>query len=234
MKKLLLFIMFLSVLTLSGCKTLKLERALGALEKENYTVDMNMDMHMTIYGSGVTTQTQKASITSKMEVDQTKSYTVSTSEGKTSYSYVEVEGEKVKVYTSTGSTWKLEDVVDVDDYSNQMLDMIDVDYDTDDCFSRQGDVWVGDVEKFTEILGEAMTELMKDSYGSAVIIENAEVLKYDITLDGNKVSLIDIKMTIKMSMYGVSVIVTMSMPMNFSLIGETEVTVPDGLPELIE
>ena len=39
MKKILLFIMFLSVLTLSGCKTLKLERALGALEKENYTVD---------------------------------------------------------------------------------------------------------------------------------------------------------------------------------------------------
>lgn len=231
MKKLLLFIMFLSVLTLSGCKTLKLERALGALEKENYTVDMNMDMHMTIYGSGVTTQTQKASITSKMEVDQTKSYTVSTSEGKTSYSYVEIEGEKVKVYTSTGSTWKLDDVVDVDDYSNQMLDMIDVDYDTDECFSRKGDVWVGDVEKFTEILEEAMTELMKDSYGSAVIIENAEVLKYDITLDGNKVSLIDVKMTIEMSMYGVNVIVTMSMPMNFSLIGETEVTVPDGLPE---
>lgn len=231
MKKLLLFIMFLSVLTLSGCKTLKLERALGALEKENYTVDMNMDMHMTIYGSGVTTQTQKASITSKMEVDQTKSYTVSTSEGKTSYSYVEIEGEKVKVYTSTGSTWKLDDVVDVDDYSNQMLDMIDVDYDTDECFSKKGDVWVGDVEKFTEILEEAMTELMKDSYGSAVTIKNAEVLKYDITLDGNKVSLIDIKMTIEMSMYGVNVIVTMSMPMNFSLIGETEVTVPDGLPE---
>lgn len=231
MKKLLLFIMFLSVLTLSGCKTLKLERALGALEKENYTVDMNMDMHMTIYGSGVTTQTQKASITSKMEVDQTKSYTVSTSEGKTSYSYVEIEGEKVKVYTSTGSTWKLGDVVDVDDYSNQMLDMIDVDYDTDECFSKKGDVWVGDVEKFTEILEEAMTELMKDSYGSAVTIKNAEVLKYDITLDGNKVSLIDIKMTIEMSMYGVNVIVTMSMPMNFSLIGETEVTVPDGLPE---
>lgn len=234
MKKLLLFIMFLSVLTLSGCKTLKLERALGALEKENYTVDMNMDMHMTIYGSGITTQTQKASITSKMEVDQTKSYTVSTSEGKTSYSYVEIEGEKVKVYTSTGSTWKLEDVVDVDDYSNQMLDMIDVDYDTDECFSRKGDVWIGDVEKFTEILEEAMTELMKDSYGSAVTIKNAEVLKYDITLDGNKVSLIDIKMTIEMSMYGVNVIVTMSMPMNFSLIGETEVTVPDGLPELVK
>ncbi len=234
MKKLLLFIMFLSVLTLSGCKTLKLERALGALEKENYTVDMDMDMQIIIYGTGVTAQTQKASITSKMEVDQTKSYTVSTSEGKTSYSYVEIEGEKVKVYTSTGSRWKLEDVVDVDDYSNQMLDMIDVDYDIDECFSRKGDVWVGDVEKFTEILEEAMTELMKDSYGSAVTIKNAEVLKYDITLDGNKVSLIDIKMTIEMSMYGVNVIVTMSMPMNFSLIGETEVTVPDGLPELIK
>ena len=231
MKKLLLFIMFLSVLTLSGCKTLKLERALGALEKENYTVDMNMDMQIIIYGTGVTAQTQKASITSKMEVDQTKSYTVSTSEGKTSYSYVEIEGEKVKVYTSTGSTWKLDDVVDVDDYSNQMLDMIDVDYDTDECFSRKGDVWVGDVEKFTEILEEAMTKLMKDSYGSAVIIENVEVRKYDITLDGNKVSLIDIKMVIEMSMSGVTVIVTMSMPMNFSLIGKTEVTVPDGLPE---
>lgn len=231
MKKILLFIMFLSVLTLSGCKTLKLERALGALEKENYTVDMDMDMVMTIYGGGVPAQTQKASITSKIETDQTKSYTVSTSEGKTSYSYVEIEGEQVKVYTSTGSTWKLEDVVDVDDYSNQMLDMIDVDYDTDECFSREGDVWVGDVEKLTEILEEAMTELMKDSYGSAVTIKNAEVLKYDITLDGNKVSLIDIKMTIEMSMYGVNVIVTMSMPMNFSLIGETEVTVPDGLPE---
>ena len=231
MKKILLFIMFLSVLTLSGCKTLKLERALGALEKENYTVDMDMDMVMTIYGGGVPAQTQKASITSKIETDQTKSYTVSTSEGKTSYSYVEIEGEQVKVYTSTGSKWKLEDVVDVDDYSNQMLDMIDVDYDTDECFSREGDVWVGDVEKFTEILEESMTKLMKDSYGSAVTIKKAEVLKYDITLDGNTVSLIDIKMTIEMSMYGVNVVVTMSMPMNFSLIGETEVTVPDGLPE---
>ena len=231
MKKILLFIMFLSVLTLSGCKTLKLERALGALEKENYTVDMDMDMVMTIYGGGVPAQTQKASITSKIETDQTKSYTVSTSEGKTSYSYVEIEGEQVKVYTSTGSKWKLEDVVDVDDYSNQMLDMIDVDYDTDECFSREGDIWVGDVEKFTEILEESMTKLMKDSYGSAVTIKKAEVLKYDITLDGNKVSLIDIKMTIEMSMYGVNVVVTMSMPMNFSLIGETEVTVPDGLPE---
>ena len=106
MKKILLFIMFLSVLTLSGCKTLKLERALGALEKENYTVDMDMDMVMTIYGGGVPAQTQKASITSKIETDQTKSYTVSTSEGKTSYSYVEIEGEQVKVYTITGSTWK--------------------------------------------------------------------------------------------------------------------------------
>ena len=231
MKKILLFIMFLSVLTLSGCKTLKLERALGALEKENYTIDMDMDMVMTIYGGGVPAQTQKASITSKMEVDQTKSYTVSTTEGKTSYSYVEIEGEQVKVYTSTGSKWKLEDVVDVDDYSNQMLDMIDVDYDTDECFSRKGDVWVGDVEKFTEILEEAMTKLMKDSYGSGVTIKKAEVLKYDITLDENKVSLIDIKMTIEMSISGVNVIVTMSMPMNFSLIGETEVTVPDGLPE---
>lgn len=234
MKKLLLFIMFLSALTLSGCKTLKLERALGALEKENYTVDMDMNVVVTIYGGGVPAQTQKASSTSKIETDQTKSYTVSTSEGKTSYSYVEIEGEQVKVYTSTGSKWKLEDVVDVDDYSNQMLDMIDVDYATDECFSRKGDVWVGDVEKLTEILEEAMTELMKDSYGSGVTIKKAEVLKYDITLDGNKVSLIDIKMTIEMSMSGVNVIVTMSMPMNFSLIGETEVTVPDGLPELIE
>lgn len=231
MKKILLFIMFLSVLTLSGCKTLKLERALVALEKENYTVDMNMNMVVTIYGGGVPAQTQKASITSKIEADQTKSYTVSTSEGKTSYSYVEIEGEQVKVYTSTGSKWKLADVVDLDDYSNQMLDMIDVDYDTDECFSRKGDVWVGDVEKLTEILEEAMIELMKDSYGSGVTIKNAEILKYDITLDGNKVSLIDIKMTIEMSMSGVNVIVTMSMPMNFSLIGETEVTVPDGLPE---
>lgn len=231
MKKILLFIMFLSVLTLSGCKTLKLERALGALEKENYTVDMDMNVVVTIYGGGVPAQTQKASSTSKMEADQTKSYTVSTSEGKTSYSYVEMEGEQVKVYTSTGSKWKLEDVVDVDDYSNQMLDMIDVDYATDECFSRKGDVWVGDVEKLTEILEEAMTELMKDSYGSGVTIKNAKVLKYDITLDGNKVSLIDIKMTIEMSISGINVIVTMSMPMNFSLIGETEVTVPDGLPE---
>ena len=72
---------------------------------------------------------------------------------------------------------------------------------------------------------------MKDSYGSGVTIKNAEILEYDITLDGNKVSLIDIKMTIEMSISGINVIVTMSMPMNFSLIGETEVTVPDGLPE---
>lgn len=225
----LLCVVMFFTLAISGCSgTKKLERALEELENKSYTVEGDMKVDMTISYSGES-ETQSMSADMLIEADSTQTYTVTTAEGVSQYSYAKIEGNMVKVYTKLDSTWELLETVSLDEYDDDITSEI-VDIDTDDAFKKEGNVWVGDTVKLTDELDDYMAELAEQFGGTSLTINSTTVDKYNIELDGKHIKKIDIEMTISMSMQGMTITMKVSMPLTFSKIGETQVTVPDSLP----
>ena len=198
----------------------QLAAAMESLETVSATINCAMSMTMTMsMGSGKESRTMKAD----MYIEA-----VTTSENKKQYMYMVVEGEFVKEYAKLDEEWLLVDTVAVEDYSSN-TDLFNIE--VKDAFTLQDGVWVGNVEKLSQVLKSTMEEIAADLGGmDGISMDETSIKKYNITMVDGKVSLVDIEMYIKMTYEGMTMEVSFAMPMNISKAGETTVTVPENSP----
>lgn len=229
---LLLCLVVVSIVLLTGCSgTKRLEKAMEELNENSYTMEGNVVYEIGVRYDG---QIEKQSISAaiKSQIDPNQSYTEIQMEGQTQYAYTKIVDDDVKVYSKNDSSWELVETTSLEEYTNETVEFVQID--VEDMFEKDGDVWVGDTAKLSEELEEAMKKLAEEMSGTGMVITQTSIDKYNIELDGKHVSKIDIEMTISMSytFYGQTMSMTMnvSMPITISKIGETEVTVPSGLP----
>lgn len=186
---------------------------------------MAMELKLTM---GTESQTQKMSADMYIELDPTSTYSITTAEGEKQYSYALIQGEYVKEYVKLEEEWILADTVSVNDYSSNN-DLYDID--VKESFTLVDGIWIGDTVLLSQALKSSMDEIATELGGlSGVTIDETTIKKYNITVENGKISLIDIEMYMKMSYQGMIMEISYAMPMNLSKIGETTVTVPEGLP----
>lgn len=228
MKKIRVVILFLLLLTtLCSCfGENELEKSFNKLSESNYTMtgSMRIDLSMSYAG-----QTQQQTLVADMliEASQNESYTVSTINGQSQYSYVKLNEENVDVYTKSSGSWSHE-VQSLEEYKEES-DSFFLDIEVKDVFELKDGVWVGNTEMLTTMLEKYMDTISEDLVGASVTINSFNVEKYDIVMEGNEISEIEVIMTLDMSSSGVSLSMKMTLPMEVSKIGETVVTVPEGI-----
>ncbi len=205
----------------------QLVNQMEALNKLSSTVNCPMAIELKLT-MGTESQTQKMNADMYIESDATSSYTITTAQGEKQYSYAVTQGEYVKTYLKLEEEWLLADTVSVNDYSSNS-DLYDID--VKESFTLVDGVWVGDVAALSQVLKSTMDEMAIELGGlNGVSIDETTIKKYNITIENGNITLIDIEMYMKMSYQGMIMEISYSIPMSVSKIGETTVTVPEGLP----
>ena len=205
----------------------ELKTAMAELETANCTINYNMKMVMKMSMDGQT-DTETVEMEMYLENDSTKSYIVTTSEGEKVYTYAVIEGDQVKEYVKLEDEWMLLETVNVDEYSSTN-DLLDIE--VDESFVLEDGVWVGNTEALDKILDKVLESLSSELVGmEGLTMDELSIKKYNITLSEGKVSLVDVEMYFKMTYQGIVIEYDIAMPMSFSKIGSTIVTVPENLP----
>lgn len=200
-----------------------LKEAIEELNEESYTVTSDMYVEMRVESGGQVVSEKTNSFT-KIESDGTRTYAEIIAEGIKSYQYTEINDDKVDLYTLFDGNWLLVDSIDLNEYKENDHQVFEID--TKNCFKLEDGIYIGNVEKINEQLKEYMQQFSEQFAGSGLTMTESSVEKYDITLENNKVSKIDIIMNVEMSMDTVVMKIRVTMPMVFSNIGETTVTNP--------
>lgn len=228
MKKIFLFISVLFVtIFLTACSAEKrFEKAFEELEKTSYTMEGSMRVDFTVNYYGIT-QSQTMVADMYMEIDPEQSYIMTTMNGQTQEVYYKMDGEYVDIYTKNGEIWEYESE-GLDDYLEES-DIYFLDIEVKDVFEEEDGVWVGNGETITEMLKPSLDKIAEEMAGTGVSIEKMSVDKYNIELKNNKISKLDIIISMKMSTIGMETTIKISMPMTINNIGKTLVTVPEGV-----
>ena len=245
MKKILIFIMMVALLPmLSSCsvdfdeisadikngtlflsKEEKLEKALERMFDTSYTMEgaMRTDITLEAYG-----QTEKQTMVTDMmiECDVDETYSESITNGQTQYEYAKINGDYVDVYTMVTGYW-VHETETLERYE-EGNDSFFMDVDFYNVFEYKDGVFIGDTKILTECLEEYSSQI-SSSLGNGMKLDKFEVQKYDIIMEKGEVSEMDIVIVLEMSYYNQKVELIMSMPMTVSKVGETEVTIPEGI-----
>ena len=226
MKRIFNFILLLlCAIILSGCSSKRLEKAFLELEGNNYTVvmEMNMDISATFAGE---TNSESTSMTTKMESDENYLHSVVVSDDlEFEYFYI-IDEEQVSYYQLHYSNWDLLGRINIENFNENEIEFIDVDT---NLFENKFGTWKGDTDKLSEQLSEYMKEAIEEIVGSGMTFNEISVNKYDIKLKGGSISTMEIEVSYKMSLYGMNINAIMNVVYNFSDIGTTEVSVPEGI-----
>ena len=201
-----------------------LEEAMEELNEKSYTVDTTMTVQIRMeYQGEVISETED--LTMHTEADPTQAYVKTIADGTTQESYTKIENEEVKVYIFYNNHWSLTDRLSLDEYqeSNQQV----YELDPKDCFELVDGVYVGNVEVINEQLKDFMESFAKDFIALGSIEMTTEVEKYDIILKNKELSNINVIMNMDMEVEGIQIKMRITMPLEFSKIGKTEVTSPD-------
>lgn len=201
-----------------------LEEAMEELNEKSYTLDTTMTVQIRMeYQGEVISET--ADLTMHTEADPTQAYVKTIADGTTQESYTKIENEEVKVYTFYNNRWSLTQRLSLDEYqeSNQQV----YELDTKDCFELVDGVYVGNVEVINEQLKDYMESFVNDFIPLGSIQMTTEVEKYEIILKNKELSNINIIMNMDMEVEGIQMKMRITMPLEFSQIGKTEVTSPN-------
>lgn len=220
-----IFILLCTLTLLTGCSPeTKLIKALDELQKSNYTIECNMSTEIELVAYG---QKDKQAIEYEMlaQCDGNESYSEIVMDGSKVCSYVTIDGDNVKTYTNTNGTWIQGDDISLSEYKNDNFEMINID--ATDCFEYEDDKWIGNTAELSKQLSEYMSDVFAEYSKYGLDIKNIIIDQYDITMDGKHIASIDLKMTMTMSATSIAMKVSITMPMKFSKIGETEITRPE-------
>ena len=145
---------------------------------------------------------------------------------KLSSRYINTQYVEVEIYVYDGK-W-IKETISLEDYEDESeLAVLDIDLDD---FVLEDNVWKGNTEILTEELEYYFKDMMEDTLGSGTV-SHFNVSKYNIEMNGFNISKIDISVDLLAYINGLYVSVEIDMPMEFSNVGKTKVTVPKGLPE---
>lgn len=217
----LFIVTILTITLLTGCsKTKKLEKAFATLNETSHTINAEMT---------ISVSSNDQSYTNKMnmyyENDPTQSYSITKySEGEY-YSYCKLTEQGASVYMAFNETdWTHLYDLTMEEYKEQNLEVgrvEDVEY-----FKYEKGVYVGDTEALNDTLNDYINSLVKEYIDLGLEIKLFNVNKYNVTLEKNNVSKVEIDMEISLGGFGQTVSMSYSMIFNISKIGETQVTVP--------
>ena len=220
-KSLLLIAIVLTALMLTGCnKTKKLEKAFKTLNETSYTINAEMT---------VSVSSNNQSYTNKMnmyyENDPTQSYSITKySEGEY-YSYCKLTEQGASVYMAFNKTdWTHLYDLTMEEYNKQNLEVGKVE--DAEYFKYENGVYVGDTEALNDTLNDYINSLVKEYIDVGLEIKLFNIKKYNVILEKNNVSQVEIDFEISLGGLGQTVSTSYSMILNFSKIGETQVTVP--------
>lgn len=204
-----------------------LEEAMEKLKTSSYTIETNMTMEIRVAVDGEVID-EKTEIEMRTEADPNQSYVYTNSQGIIEENYTVIEDGIVKVYALRNNKWILIEQLNLDEYEELNKDVLDLE--TENCFEYNDGEYIGDVEILNQQLEDYMESFVLDMMGPLGESSfETEVEKYNITLENNNLSTVDIIMNFEMEVEGVHIKVRITMPMEFSKIGETEVTVPKNL-----
>ena len=230
-KRLVIILMIICLFPfLTSCKEMKLEKAFNRLSKTSYTMQGFMDMEFEMSFMGQTSK-QTMSAYLLIESSPTEAYSETKMNGSYQDSYMivnEDDPNKVTVYTNDGWSWEKEEKT-LNEYQSES-DSFFLDIDTEDVFTLEDGIWVGDTELIKSMLSDYMDEMSEELAGDDASLIAYNINKYNIEMTGKNISKIDIEMTMVMNAGGILITVRMKMPMQISDVGSTEVTVPEGLP----
>lgn len=229
-RKIALFIMLFTLTLFIGCTKEQepnpeneLATALSTLQKSSYTVQTSVTTEVEIVANG---QNVNESVTYEMftQYNSNESYAEVIMNGEKVCSYSIVDGDSVKTYTNINGEWIKGDDISLTDYQKENNDMLNIE--VKDCFELIDNKWVGDTTKISEQLKGYMKDAFKEytQYGMDII--NIIVNQYDITMKEGNISSVDLKMTMTMSSTFGAMKISITMPMKYSKIGETEITKP--------
>lgn len=229
----LIAIMLFTLTLFTGCTEEKepefnpeneLATALNTLQESSYTVETTVTTEVEVVANGQN-QTQKVEYEMLTKYNGNESYVEMTINGEKICSYAIVDGDSVKTYTNIYGEWIQGDDITLSDYQNENNEMLNIE--VEDCFELKDDKWIGDTTKISEQLKGYMEDAFKEYTEYGMDIVNIIVNQYDITMDGDHISNVDLKMTMTMSSSLGVMKITITMPMKYSKIGQTEVIRPE-------
>lgn len=224
LKKITTFIIVvLGILCLTGCsKTRELEKALSELEQSSYTINTTarMIVHVEYNGQKVD---EMVEMQMYIENSPTEAYSVTTINGEKAYTYSCIKDGEISSYVNQNGYWEK---VDVQENNTEITDMMNISI--KDTFTKKDGVWVGDVEKLSNQLNDELEDYFKNLGLSG---DNIKVTRYDIIVVDGKISSIYLNMFMSMDVSGAKAKITVKLPLEFSKIGETTVTVPEVLQD---
>lgn len=239
MKKIFVIItLFATLVTLSSCSFVndvlyffatpeeKLEMAFEKLSETSYTMEGSMRIDMTLSYLGET-QKQTFVVDMHTEANPNEIYNEEVMNGETQRSYIKINDDEVLTYTEEKGKWT-EEVQSLEKYKEENANGF-LDIDIKDAFTLEDGIWVGNVEVISEMLEETTNKLSEDLLGDGAKLNSFELEKYNIEMENNEISKVDIAMSVTMTIQGVKVTMKMSVPMTISKVGQTDVTVPVGL-----
>ena len=239
MKKIFAIItLFVTLVTFSSCNFVndvlyyfatpeeKLEMAFEKLSETSYTMEGSMRIDMTLSYLG---QIQKQTLVIDMlaETNPNEIYNEEVLNGETKRSYTKIKDDEVSIYTEENGKWT-EEVQILEEYNEGKINEL-LDVEVKDVFTLEDDIWVGNVEVISEMLQQPINKLSEDLVGDGAKLDSFELEKYNIEMENNEISKVDIVMSVAMTIQGVKVTMKMSVPMTISKVGQTEVTVPAAI-----
>lgn len=215
---------------LFSCDEYKFEKAFNKLSEESYTMQgaMRIDMKMYYMGQEIE-QTMVADMLIQSSPNEVYSETKMNGNVQRSYVKIDEELDEVVIYTNVGSSWEKETKT-LEEYQQESESYF-LDIEVKDVFTLEDEIWVGDTEIIASMLEEYIDEISAELVGANGVLSSFEVEKYNIEMRDKDISKLDIVMNMSMISSGITISMRMSMPMEVSEVGSTEVTVPDGLPK---
>ncbi len=220
MRKIIITIMMFCLLPLLGsCNEAILANSFKRLDR-GFTMECEMEIKL----SSRYINTQYIEVEMFVETSPTEMYSEIEVSGIEERTYAKINDEEVEFYVYDGK-W-IKETISLEDYEDESeLAVLDIDLDD---FVLEDNVWKGDTEILTEELEYYFKEMMEDTLGSGTV-SHFNVSKYNIEMNGFNISKIDISVDLLAYINGLYVSVEIDMPMEFSNVGKTKVTVPKGI-----
>jgi len=225
-KRLVLCLSFLFVaFFLTGCNdSKKLKNALSAVEESknsSYTALMEVETTAS-FGDIKNTVSMKMT----MKNDHGTTYISSNINDYSVEMYMITENDTVKTYQKIDGSdeFVLKETIDLKDYSSQ-LPVLKAE-DINDYFKYQKGVYVGNVDKFSAELVNAISSVVGEASDDD---SNYKITRYDIKLKGSNVEKIWIDIEMNMDYEGTNVKSVSSVTITYSDINKTTVEKPQGL-----
>ena len=219
-----LLLLVVMLLSCTSCKRISQSKFLDIVNSpmENYSCEMQVKMKMKMAGQSVVVP-----IELYLEVDEEEVYTSMEVQGQSAKVYYKIVGDKAEMWANDGYGWKKQSNISLEEVGTQAI--LPQEKIKKGDFKYKKGVWVGNVDKISEKLEDVVKQNLEamQSMGGLEDVD-FELELYNITIEDEEISKVEMEISFEMVIQGQSVDVTAKYEIDFSDIGSTKVTKPNA------